>query len=162
MHRLILVALMVTAAVAVGVAMEARAEGLSSGAERLLSANELAAAEMESVRVNFDTAKGSFVVEVYPEIAPLSAENFLRLVGAGFYDGLAVHRVVDGFVMQAGEVAEGQTEKEKLVWEFPDEVNNVHHDPRRRCTSLTPPARRSPSTWAITAGWTRTSPCSGA
>jgi len=112
MHRLILVALMVTAAVAVGVAMEARAEGLSSGAERLLSANELAAAEMESVRVNFDTAKGSFVVEVYPEIAPLSAENFLRLVGAGFYDGLAVHRVVDGFVMQAGEVAEGQTEKE--------------------------------------------------
>jgi len=129
MHRLILVALMVTAAVAVEVAMEARAEGLSSGAERLLSANELAAAEMESVRVNFDTAKGSFVVEVYPEIAPLSAENFLRLVGAGFYDGLAVHRVVDGFVMQAGEVAEGQTEKEKLVWEFPDEVNNVHHDP---------------------------------
>ena len=131
MKRLIttLVLLVAATAVAVEVAMEAKAEGLSSGAEKLLSVEELAASEMDSVRVNFDTARGSFVVAVFPEIAPLSAENLLRLVGEGFYDGIAVHRVVEGFVMQAGEPSEKQAEKEKLAWEFPDEVNYVHHDP---------------------------------
>jgi peptidyl-prolyl cis-trans isomerase B (cyclophilin B) len=125
----IMVWLAAAAIAAAGVAMEAKAEGLSSGTEKLLSVEELAAAEMDFVRVNFDTDKGSFVVAVYPKIAPLSAENFLRLVGEGFYDGIAVHRVVEGFVMQAGEPSEKQAEKEKLAWEFPDEVNYVHHDP---------------------------------
>lgn len=53
-------------------------------------------------KVRFETTKGSFVVEVYPAEAPLSAANFLKLVDKGFYDGLIFHRVVANFVVQTG------------------------------------------------------------
>ncbi len=103
-------------------------QGLSAGADNLLTLEELSGSERDYVLVNFDTEKGSFTIRVYPEIAPLSSENFLRLVEEGFYDGIAVHRVVRDFVMQAGEVPSGG-EKEKLIKEFADEVNHVRHAP---------------------------------
>ena len=40
--------------------------------------------------------------ELYPEIAPLTVENFVNLVNKGFYDGLTFHRVIPGFVIQGG------------------------------------------------------------
>ncbi len=45
---------------------------------------------------------GSFLMELYPEYAPASVENFLNLVNEGFYDGLEFHRVMDGFMAQGG------------------------------------------------------------
>ncbi len=109
----------------------ALSKGLTSGAEKLLMPEELGPQESQPapVRVNVDTNKGSFVLEIYPGIAPLSAANFLRLVNAGYYDGIVVHRVVDGFVMQAGQPNEKQKDKEKLDIAFKDEVNYVHHGP---------------------------------
>ena len=44
----------------------------------------------------------SFVMELYPEYAPKTVENFLSLVESGFYNGLTFHRVVPGFVVQGG------------------------------------------------------------
>ncbi len=41
-------------------------------------------------------------LELYPEIAPISCENFEKLVKAGFYDGLIFHRVISGFMIQGG------------------------------------------------------------
>ena len=41
-------------------------------------------------------------LELYPEIAPISCENFERLVKEGFYDGLTFHRVIPGFMIQGG------------------------------------------------------------
>jgi len=104
------------------------AQGLTSGALKLIPADELGSTQEEVVRVNLDTARGSFVVAVYPEVAPLSSKNFLNLVNAGFYDGLPFHRVVEGFVVQAGEVAEGDP-RSKLDQPIPDEINCAHHDP---------------------------------
>ena len=40
--------------------------------------------------------------ELYPDVAPLSAENFADLALDGFYDGLTFHRIVPGFVIQGG------------------------------------------------------------
>lgn len=40
--------------------------------------------------------------ELYPEIAPISVENFVKLVKVGFYDGLIFHRVIPGFMLQGG------------------------------------------------------------
>ena len=40
--------------------------------------------------------------ELYPEIAPNTVNNFLSLVGKGFYDGLIFHRVIKGFMIQGG------------------------------------------------------------
>ncbi len=40
--------------------------------------------------------------ELYPEIAPVSVNNFISLVQKGFYDGLIFHRVINGFMIQGG------------------------------------------------------------
>ncbi len=45
---------------------------------------------------------GSIKAELYPEIAPISSENFVKLVKQGFYDGLIFHRVIRGFMIQGG------------------------------------------------------------
>ena len=45
---------------------------------------------------------GKIRLELYPEVAPVSVENFVKLIKAGFYDGLTFHRVVPGFVIQGG------------------------------------------------------------
>ena len=42
-------------------------------------------------------------LELYPEYAPQTVENFVELVGQGFYDGLIFHRVIDGFMIQGGD-----------------------------------------------------------
>ena len=41
-------------------------------------------------------------IELYPEYAPISCENFEKLVKQGFYDGLIFHRVIPGFMIQGG------------------------------------------------------------
>lgn len=71
---------------------------------------------------------GSFVIELYPEYAPETCENFKKLVMSGFYDGLTFHRIVDGFMAQGGD-ADG-TEKEDMAQpirgEF--EANGFHEN----------------------------------
>ncbi len=41
-------------------------------------------------------------IELYPDIAPISCENFEKLIKQGFYDGLTFHRVIPGFMIQGG------------------------------------------------------------
>lgn len=42
-------------------------------------------------------------LELYPDKAPITVANFLKLVGQGFYDGLIFHRVIEGFMIQGGD-----------------------------------------------------------
>ena len=46
---------------------------------------------------------GVITLELYPEIAPKTAENFEKLAKEGFYDGLIFHRVIAGFMIQGGD-----------------------------------------------------------
>jgi cyclophilin family peptidyl-prolyl cis-trans isomerase len=56
----------------------------------------------DPVLVQFETSAGAFIVQLDPERAPLSVENFLSYVNEGFYTGTIFHRVVSGFVIQGG------------------------------------------------------------
>ena len=53
--------------------------------------------------VVFETVKGTFEVELFPGEAPKSVEHILALVKRNFYNGLRVHRLVEGFVVQFGD-----------------------------------------------------------
>lgn len=53
------------------------------------------------VCIEMDTGK-KIVVELYPQVAPITVENFQKLVGEKFYDGLIFHRVISGFMIQGG------------------------------------------------------------
>ena len=45
----------------------------------------------------------TMTLELYPETAPITVENFEKLVKDGFYDGLIFHRVIEGFMIQGGD-----------------------------------------------------------
>ena len=54
--------------------------------------------------VTFTMADGSVIkAELYPEIAPVSVQNFISLIQKNFYDGLIFHRVIRGFMIQGGD-----------------------------------------------------------
>jgi len=53
-------------------------------------------------KVELKTSAGTVVLELYPENAPKTVENFLQYVKDGFYDGTVFHRVIPGFMIQGG------------------------------------------------------------
>ena len=53
------------------------------------------------VHIEMENGK-KIVIELYPETAPKTVENFMSLVKKGFYDGLIFHRVISGFMIQGG------------------------------------------------------------
>jgi peptidyl-prolyl cis-trans isomerase B (cyclophilin B) len=63
---------------------------------------------------------GKIELELCPEAAPKTVENFLKLVSEGFYDGLIFHRVIPGFMIQGGDPQGNGMggAKENIVGEF--------------------------------------------
>jgi len=66
------------------------------------AAADAEASDAARPHVLFETSKGSFEIELFPDQAPKTVANFLDLVDGGFYDGLIFHRVIPGFMIQAG------------------------------------------------------------
>ena len=58
--------------------------------------------ENTKVKVKMENG-GEFIIELYPEYAPETVENFIELVENGFYDGVCFHRIVEGFMAQGGD-----------------------------------------------------------
>ena len=62
-------------------------------------------------KVAMKTSMGEIVIEVYPDKAPRTAENFLQYVRAKHYDGTIFHRVIDNFMIQGGGFDTRYTQK---------------------------------------------------
>jgi cyclophilin family peptidyl-prolyl cis-trans isomerase len=61
-----------------------------------------APAQAAKPQVALDTTAGTITLELYPEAAPKTVENFLRYVKDGLYSGTQFHRVIKGFMIQGG------------------------------------------------------------
>ena len=74
---------------------------------------------------------GAVEIELSPKDAPITVENFVNLVNSGFYNGLTIHRIVPGFVIQGGDPmgnGMGGSDK-KIKGEFLENgvANNLKH-----------------------------------
>ncbi|APW37865.1 peptidylprolyl isomerase [Rhodoferax koreense] len=67
-----------------------------------LMASSVLAQAADAPRVKFATTAGDFVVELYPDKAPKTVENFLQYVRDKHYDGTIFHRVIGNFMVQGG------------------------------------------------------------
>ena len=74
-------------------------------------------------RVALETDLGRIVIELDPERAPRTVDNFLRYVREGFYDGTVFHRVVPGFVIQGGGYT-ARLERKPTHGPVPNESDN--------------------------------------
>jgi len=53
--------------------------------------------------IKLDTSRGDIELELYPEHAPKTVNNFVFLINESFYDGVIFHRVIDNFMVQGGD-----------------------------------------------------------
>ena len=63
------------------------------------------------MKVKLTTSMGPFVVELDEQKAPISAQNFLKYVDSGHYNGTIFHRVIDGFMIQGGGFTKDMVQK---------------------------------------------------
>jgi len=75
-----------------------------------------------------ETSKGVIAIELYTDMAPKTCENFMKLVNDGFYDGMIFHRVMDNFMIQAGNTYPDGTTKDSPygnIEEFEDALGHI-------------------------------------
>jgi peptidyl-prolyl cis-trans isomerase B (cyclophilin B) len=78
---------------------------------------------------------GTFVIELFPEDAPNTVNNFLKLVERGYYDGIVFHRIIPGFMIQGGDPNTKDPEADRSLWgqggpgfQITEEFNTLQHD----------------------------------
>lgn len=91
----------------------------------------LSAKESDPVQVDIITSKGSVVLELWPEKAPKTVQNFLDYANSGFYEGTVFHRVIDGFMIQGGGM-DHKLEEKKTRESIVNEATN--QEPNKRGT----------------------------
>ena len=93
---------------------------------------------VENPKINLKTVYGDVKIELFQDIAPDHVKRILELSKDGKYDGVAFHRVIDGFMAQTGDIQHGNTKKKfnaSMVGtggsDLPDlkaEFNNIPHE----------------------------------
>ncbi len=114
-----LAALAIVGCLAGSVNVVAQEKTAATGTEN----SEITATLSSNPRVQLRTNLGDLIVELQPEKAPQTVENFLQYVKDGFYSGTIFHRVIDGFMIQGG----GYTlafDKKEVRDPIPNEADN--------------------------------------
>ena len=92
-------------------------------------------------KATMETSRGPIVLELYPQYAPKTVNNFVFLANQGFYDGVTFHRVIDGFMIQGGDPS--GTGRGGPGYRFEDEVRD---NPLRHETGVISMANAGPNT----------------
>ena len=87
------------------------------------ASTNVAVALQAGPRVSLHTSQGDIVVELYPDKAPKTVENFLTYAREGFYNGTIFHRVIDDLLIQGGAYT-ADLQKKPTHPSIPDESNN--------------------------------------
>lgn len=59
---------------------------------------------MENIAIRIEMENGKVMeAELYPEVAPITVENFVELIKENYFDGIIFHRVIKGFMIQGGD-----------------------------------------------------------
>lgn len=84
----------------------------------------------KSYVLSIETNRGTIELELYPQHAPQTVNNFVFLARQGFYDGVTFHRVIDDFMIQSGDPT--GTGRGGPGYRFADELkgNPLKHDPK--------------------------------
>lgn len=101
--------------------------------EKEFSLKEIA--EMKSKAVLITTNVGTFMIELFPEDAPNTVNNFLKLIESGYYDGIVFHRIIPNFMIQAGDPNTVGPDSDRNLWgqggpgyNINEEFNTIQHD----------------------------------
>ena len=78
--------------------------------------------------IKIETSQGTMIAELYPDIAPITVENFQNLVKDKFYDGLIFHRVIKDFMIQGGQNANKQVASIKGEFSANGVENDLKHE----------------------------------
>lgn len=76
----------------------------------------------KTYNVSIETEKGTIELELYPQYAPKTVNNFVFLASQGFYNGVTFHRVINNFMVQGGDPT--GTGRGGPGYDFADEFNN--------------------------------------
>ena len=104
MPLMVIVAVALVAAVVIAVCGAGRVHNAATG--NASAVGIIAGADVEPgthPTIAIEVANyGTITAELYPEVAPITVANFLKLVDEKFYDGLTFHRIISGFMIQGG------------------------------------------------------------
>ena len=89
-----------------------------------LSFASIGAAQDPAPRVYFDTDRGPIIVELDPVNAPITTQNFIDYVEAGFYDGLTFHRIFNDYIIEGGEFDRNLAPRPVLFEPIESEADN--------------------------------------
>jgi peptidylprolyl isomerase len=79
-----------------------------------LQIEDISMSEQNNTQVVMKTNKGDITIELFTSDMPVTAGNFLKLAQEDFYDGIKFHRVIDGFMVQAGDPNSKDDTKQQL------------------------------------------------
>ena len=105
------------------------------------SAPEMQIDVAKSYTVSITTSRGEIALELFPEHAPVTVNNFLFLIGEGFYDDTQFHRVIPNFMIQGGDPT--GTGRGGPGYRFGDELTD---NPLRHETGVISMANAGPDT----------------